>query len=132
MLFNFISIRSVFICLNLHAVTKEKQLTVGDAKGYVFSLGVSNSTESGHIYIHEHTYTQIKMHRHRHTDSHIHNIDHIFSKKDYQHYKIHRFLNTRYSLKCKRNGKMQGHCGCGVFKGSTDISLSQWPVFSCA
>lgn len=51
MLFNFIFMRSVFICLSLNTVTKGKQLVVGDAKkDNVCPLGVSNLIEDGHLH----------------------------------------------------------------------------------
>lgn len=56
MLFNFIFMRRVFICLNLNTVTKGKQLTVGDAKDNVCSLRVSNLIEMD-TYIPAHIHT---------------------------------------------------------------------------
>lgn len=72
MLFNFIFISNVFICLNVSTVTRGKQLTMGDAnKDNVCALGVSDLPEDEHI------------HTRACTPTHPPYVDHVQSKKDY-------------------------------------------------
>lgn len=115
MLFDFISISSVFICLYLNTVTYGKQLTVGDARKDSALENFKSYWGCEHMPTGcAHTYTPRLS-----TQRKIINVLNTL---------ISKYLNSHT---CSRNGKMRGHCGCGVFNGVTAFNLSVAWILIC-